>query len=226
MTDPLAPHLSSAAELKARLAAEREGGPVLIWRGSEGDQRILHLAQSSVVTIGRATANTVVLDWDDEVSRVHAELTDVGGAWTLRDDGLSRNGTRVNGRMVSSRQRLDDGDRIGIGQTVLVFQAPGLGESGPTVKARSGEYSALGALSPAQLRVLVALCRPYKAGAHALPPTNQAIADEIFVSVETVKAHLRTLFERFGIEDLPQNQKRARLIEMALESGTVSYNEL
>jgi hypothetical protein len=36
-----------------------------------------------------------------------------------------------------------------------------------------------------------------------------------------VKTHLRVLFHKFGIEDLPQNQKRARLAEIALELGLV-----
>ena len=41
-----------------------------------------------------------------------------------------------------------------------------------------------------------------------------------------MKTHLRVLFHKFGIEDLPQNQKRARLVEMALEFGIVTEKEL
>jgi len=41
-----------------------------------------------------------------------------------------------------------------------------------------------------------------------------------------VKTHLRVLFHKFGIEELPQNQKRARLAEMALEFGIIADNEL
>jgi DNA-binding NarL/FixJ family response regulator len=44
--------------------------------------------------------------------------------------------------------------------------------------------------------------------------------------VETVKTHLRALFDRFDVEDLPHNQKRARLVELALQSGTVTPHEL
>jgi len=39
--------------------------------------------------------------------------------------------------------------------------------------------------------------------------------------VDAVKTHLRVLFHKFGIENLPQNQKRARLAEIALELGLV-----
>jgi hypothetical protein len=67
-------------------------------------------------------------------------------------------------------------------------------------------------VSAAQHRVLVALCRPLKdASGYVTPATNQQIADELFVSVDAVKVHLRGLFAKFGIEDLLQNPERARL---------------
>ena len=51
--------------------------------------------------------------------------------------------------------------------------------------------------------------------------SNQQVADELCLSLDAVKTHLRVLFHKFGIEDLPQNQKRARLAEIALELGLV-----
>jgi DNA-binding CsgD family transcriptional regulator len=82
-------------------------------------------------------------------------------------------------------------------------------------------------LSPAQRRVLVALCRPYAGGAaFARPATNQQIADELFLSIPAVKTHLRSLFERFGLGNLPQNEKRARLVQVALDCGAVTSAEL
>ena len=63
---------------------------------------------------------------------------------------------------------------------------------------------------PTQRQIVTALCRPYKhEDPYATPATNQQIADEVFLSVDAVKTHLRTLFQKFGIEDLPQNQKRS-----------------
>jgi len=56
--------------------------------------------------------------------------------------------------------------------------------------------------------------------------TTDAIADELFLSVDAVKGHLRSLFARFGIEHLPQGQKRARLVAEALQSGLVTVREL
>lgn len=81
-------------------------------------------------------------------------------------------------------------------------------------------------LTDTQLGILAALCRPIASGNHfATPATNQEIADEVFLSVDAVKGHLRTLYRKFGIEDLPHNQKRARLVELAIEGGYVKREE-
>ncbi|HEX4307432.1 MAG TPA: hypothetical protein VHZ54_15465 [Solirubrobacterales bacterium] len=77
-------------------------------------------------------------------------------------------------------------------------------------------------LTDTQLGILTALCRPISAGnRYATPATNQEIAEEVFLSVDAVKGHLRALYRKFGIEDLPHNQKRARLVELAIEGGYV-----
>jgi hypothetical protein len=38
--------------------------------------------------------------------------------------------------------------------------------------------------------------------------------------------HLRTLFGKFALGELPQNQKRARLAESALQSGVIAHRDL
>jgi hypothetical protein len=82
-------------------------------------------------------------------------------------------------------------------------------------------------LSDAQRRVLVALCRPFRdESAYSAAPTNQAIAEELFLSVDAVKTHLRALFAKFEVEDLPQNRKRLELVRRALTSGAVTRREL
>ena len=55
----------------------------------------------------------------------------------------------------------------------------------------------------------MALCRPFGDPSYATPASNQQIADELVMSVDTVKGTLSALFEAFGIDELPQNQKRA-----------------
>lgn len=82
-------------------------------------------------------------------------------------------------------------------------------------------------VSPAQKRVLVVLCRPFKDGAaFATPAGNQEIAAELHLSVDAVKTHLRALFDKFELGDVPQNQKRVALVQRALQSGLVSPRDL
>ena len=82
-------------------------------------------------------------------------------------------------------------------------------------------------VSTAQRRVLLALCRPYKdAGGYAAPASNKDIADELYIGIDAVKTHMRALFQAFGVGHLPQNQKRARLVERAFRTGIVSEREL
>ncbi|MEB2314120.1 MAG: FHA domain-containing protein [Sorangiineae bacterium] len=71
--------------------------------------------------IGRSSSCQVTLE-DPLVSRQHARIRVTGDAATVEDLG-SRNGVLVNGRMVTGRQSLVDGDRIRIGTQEVVFFA-------------------------------------------------------------------------------------------------------
>jgi pSer/pThr/pTyr-binding forkhead associated (FHA) protein len=66
----------------------------------------------------------ISLHWDLEVSTVHAQVERLGDDWVLIDDGLSRNGSFVNGERMVGRRRLDDGDELRFGQTPVTFHAP------------------------------------------------------------------------------------------------------
>jgi pSer/pThr/pTyr-binding forkhead associated (FHA) protein len=222
---PLAAHAATPAELRERIEAERRGEPFVVFRDGAGHQHLVVLdAARGRATIGRSAGNDVALGWDTEVSRLHAELERLGDEWTLSDDGLSRNGSYLNGRRVQGRQRLRDGDVLQVGRTSIAYRVPETADSRPTVAA--GRGSAPPPLTPTQRQVLVALCRPYATSELATPATNQQIADELFLSVDAVKAHLRTLFGLFGVEHLAQNQKRSVLAVRALQSGVVSRREL
>ena len=228
MTDlPL--HRASPAELKARLEAERRGAPFLLYVDGSGRQRIVTLgAERTRCIVGRGAGTDVSLDWDTDVSRIHAELERLGQAWTIADDGLSRNGTYVNGDRIRGRRRLAERDQLRFGATTMVFRAPPAGDRPTRTQATSlGSDTGSVAISPAQRRVLVALARPCLIeGASATPATNREIAAELFLSVEAVKTHLRALTLKFGIEDLPQNRKRARLVVLALQRGEISPLDL
>ena len=224
-SSPLKAHTASPAELRERIEAERRGRPFLVYRADGREQRILDLDRHGQrISVGRGPTNELSLPWDTEVSRLHAELECIAGEWTVSDDGLSRNGTYVNGQRVSGRHRLRDGDVIRVGQTSIAYKRPTAEDSQPTQIA--GERLRLGDLPPTQRQVLVALARPYKHDEFAVPATNQEIAGELHLSVDAVKSHLRSLFQRFGIEHLPQNQKRSRLVAEALQSGVLSARDL
>lgn len=75
-------------------------------------------------------------------------------------------------------------------------------------------------LTETQSRILDALCRPLSEdGPYASPATNKEIAQEVFLSVDAVKGHLRALYAKLGLEELPQNRKRARLAEIRLSGA-------
>lgn len=220
------PRQTSASELKAQIEAERGGRPFLVLRDGEGEQRIAIVEEGAAeLWIGRGEAAGLRLDWDEEVSALHAQIEVVGAECTLLDDGLSRNGSFVGEERVHGRRRLRDGDTLRFGRTTVLFRRPG--ESAPEATVVASEVPAAATISPGQRRVLIALCRPFKDGSSfATPPTNQAIADELHLSVDAVKTHMRALFEKLELEDLPQNRKRVALVERALQSGAISPRDL
>jgi FHA domain/Bacterial regulatory proteins, luxR family len=226
VSDPVAPHALSPRELKEVLAAERAGEPFLAFRDEQGRLGLFVLGREPrTSTVGRRSEMDLSIPWDGQVSGLHAELLCLGGEWTIADDGLSTNGTYVDGQRISGRQRLRDGDRIRVGGTILAYNAAQPSPAGATVTA--GEVAALPRLTDTQRKVLIALCRPYRDGASfATPASNQQIAGELFLSVDAVKMHLRNLFAKFDLGELPQNQKRARLAECALQLGLISQRDL
>jgi hypothetical protein len=216
---------ASPSELKEQLDAERRGVPFLVYRDGDGRRRIVLLAGGvERLTIGRRESNDVSLPWDGKVSRVHAEVQRLGVDWTLSDDGLSRNGSYVNDERVNGRRRLRDGDLIRLGDTVLLYRAA-VGQTDPTLVGLSAP--APPSLSQIQRKVLVALARPCRdAGILNAPSSNLQIALELGYSVEAVKAHLRVLFHKFGVDHLRQNEKRLKLVDEALRTGAITRRDL
>src|SRR5689334_5660217 len=91
----------------------------LTYRQPDGAWQVVALPEEGAMTVGRRAEADLSLHWDQEVSRLHAELSMHAGEWTVSDDGWSQNGTWVNGIRLGGRRRLADGDLITIGRTVL-----------------------------------------------------------------------------------------------------------
>jgi len=76
--------------------------------------------QGPAVSIGRASDCSIPIK-DRYLSRKHAEILAIDGAWVLKDLG-SANGTYLNGARVEHDQLLKTGDRIRLGDTEIVFE--------------------------------------------------------------------------------------------------------
>ena len=210
------------SELKARVEAERDGRPFLVYADADDRQRLFVFEPASAkATVGRLPSSDLVIDWDDQVSRLHARFERTGSEWGLVDDGFSRNGTLVNGERLRGRCRLKDGDELRFGTTTITFRAPEGTHIGPRA-APAGV-----ALSTTQRRVLAALCRPYKdGGGFVSPASDEEIAEELVLSVSEVRAHLQVLAAKLGLRGLPPDEKRVRLVELALADGLISERDL
>jgi hypothetical protein len=213
---------ASPAELRELILAERDGQPFVFLRDGDGALRTVRLAADRLL-LGRSPQSDLEVSWDPRVSAVHASLERRGSRWVIEDDGLSRNGTYIGGERLRGQRTLHDGDLIQVGDTVLGFRDPGSDQVLATVTMVS---VAPPEVSQAQRRILFALCRPLVDPDRATAATNEEIARELTVTIAAVKSHLRVLFDRFGLDQLPQNEKRARLAERAIASGVVRLADL
>jgi pSer/pThr/pTyr-binding forkhead associated (FHA) protein len=219
------PTASYPVALKALTKAQGLGLPILVAHDEDHGQRVFVLeSHDEHLWIGRGAACDVRVAGDERASRCHAELVRVADGWAVVDDGLSRNGTYVDGRRITGRRRLHDCDVVRFGSSMLTYRLPGPSDTGTV---RAVDMSGLPELTSRQHQVLLSLCRPLLRNRRAaVPATNKAIADELVLSLPAIVTHLRTLFEKFSIEDLPPNEKRARLAERAFFTGAVTERDL
>jgi len=171
--------------------------------------------RGDVTTVGRGKGVDIRLD-DPSVSRLHAELVRRGPYVYVTDLGLSRNGTRVNGRPVA-RRVLDDGD-------VLSFGAARCRIGGIPREDLAEEAglrrTAVPELTRREYDVLVSLCRPALSDqAFALPATAHEIATDLVVTEAAVKQHLLRLYQKFQVPEGPN--RRTRLANEVVALGLV-----
>ena len=180
----------------------------------EDSGEVIPLAEA-VTTIGRGSGVDIHLS-DPSVSRLHAEIVRRGPYAYVTDLGLSRNGTRVNGRLVA-RRVLEDGDVLTFGNArCRVGGIPGEDLSAEVELRRSPSPE----LTRRELDVLTSLCRPALSDeAFATPATAHEIASDLVVTEAAVKQHLLRLYQKFRIPEGPN--RRTRLANEVVALGLV-----
>jgi VWFA-related protein len=119
-TAAMEPGASSAAPPAPRTLKLRREPPVIGWLVVEEGSRVgQEFRLGEVTTIGRTGDNDVILD-HTAVSRQHAKIRLEGTDFTIFDLGAT-NPTKVNGQEIA-KHTLVDGDRVEIGDVVLVFK--------------------------------------------------------------------------------------------------------
>ena len=170
---------------------------------------------SEVTTVGRGQGVDVRLD-DPSVSRLHAEIIRRGPYVYVVDLGLSRNGTRVNGRPVA-RRVLEDGDVVAFG-TARCRMGGVPTEDLPTEAEL--RRPAVPELTRRELDVLASLCRPALSDdAFVAPATAREIAADLVVTEAAVKQHLLRLYQKFRISG--GLNRRIRLANEVVALGLV-----
>src|SRR5215472_7305248 len=111
--------------------------------------------RTDVTTVGRGQSVDIRLD-DPSVSKLHAEICRRGPYAYVSDLGLSRHGTRINGKVVAQRL-LENGDVISFG--IQRCRVGGLSDEG-TEPECDPRRSATPELTRRELDVVAALCKP------------------------------------------------------------------
>lgn len=207
MPGKAAADLKGTADLKGREGTAMEGPYIQV--SSTGTAIPL---QPDVTTIGRGEHVHVRLD-DPSVSVLHAEIVRRGPYAYVADLGLSRNGTRVNGRLIA-RRVLADGDAVTFGTARC--RVGGL----PVFAASDADLTRATAveLTRREVDVIASLCRPAMSDdAFVAPATAREIAADLVVTEAAVKQHLLRLYTKFKI---PEGQnRRIRLANEVMALG-------
>jgi hypothetical protein len=177
------------------------------------------------LTIGRGSENDLVLT-SKKVSREHAQIRFDRGRWVVEDRG-SFNGTFLNGTRLplGAPAPLHHADRIGIGPETILFSWPAQAADDETTEPHEEiDGGAVPLLSSLQTQVVKCLCGPWLEGASLESlPSNEQIAALLGTpgAAETVKATLRRVYIKAGVQHMPAHTKRRALCRIARQRGWI-----
>ncbi|GAA3227657.1 FHA domain-containing protein [Actinocorallia longicatena] len=168
-----------------------------------------------VTTVGRGKGVDIRLE-DPSVSRFHAELVRRGPYVYIVDMGLSRNGTRVNGRPIA-RRVLEDGDVVSFGSARGRLGGIPREDVDPETELKRAVAPEL---TRREIDVLTSLCRPALSDeAFVAPATAREIATDLVVTEAAVKQHLLRLYQKFRVPE--GANRRTRLANEVIAMGLV-----
>jgi FHA domain len=168
-----------------------------------------------VTTIGRGKSVDIHLD-HPSVSKLHAEIIRRGPYVYVSDLGLSRHGTRVNGKVVAQRL-LENGDVLSFGLQRCRVGGLAAEQLPPECEQRRATTPEL---TRREVDVVAALCKPaLSADAFVAPATARDIAADLVVTEAAVKQHLLRLYQKLKIAEGPN--RRVRLANEVVARGLV-----
>jgi len=197
--------------------ARRPTAPRWVLRTARGE-----FVLTSSVVLGRGSGCDLQID-DDSVSRRHAFVRiEQDEVWV--DDLSSRNGTWVNGVLITQPKRLAHGDRLGVGtcefelcaassldgsrvtQPVMPLVASASASTVPPDETAVSSRPSLSALSPRERAVFPLL---------ASGLSQREIASQCGVTVKTIETYRTRIGHKLGLST------RAEFIRFALEIGVL-----
>src|SRR5260370_32929975 len=157
-----------------------------------------------VTTIGRGRSVDVQLE-HPTVSKLHAEIIRRGPYAYVSDLGLSRHGTRVNGKLAAQRL-LENGDVLSFGSQRC--RVGGL-SSEDVLPETDPRRCVTPELTRREFDVIAALCQPALcADAFVAPAAAREVAAELVVTEAAVKQHLLRLYQKLRIAAGPDRPRR------------------
>lgn len=173
---------------------------------SENVKSIIYF-ESDPITVGRSTVNQIAFPADLLVSREHAVIECTGDSWRIRDLE-SKNGTFLNGELVSSPAAIKDGDFVRVGSSGFLIRDDEFDLDRLDTQTVSKSSQVIMTLSKRECEVLRLLALGYK---------DSEIAEELDLSVKTVHSHLSRIRTKIHA------RRRADLTRFAVRSGLLDY---